>query len=441
MTTAAALQNPTTSPSSSSTTPSAGPPFGIGVIGAGQIVKRHAVAYQALPGLARLVAVADLDARRASEAKDRYGFAHGLTDHRELLQRDDVHCISVCTPPHVHARIVIDAIRAGKHVLCEKPMATTLADADAILRACDERPDVRVGFVFQMRLDAAHQRIRRLIEAGSLGRVFKASLSVAIRKTSDYYTHVPGRGTWAQDGGGVLINQAVHQLDSLLTFMGRPVEVAAAMDTFVHPIEAEDTFAGWVRFENGAIATIECCSASLERKFALEVTGEHGSLRVGGNPDGHMFECQIKARGSAARNALKRQAARLAPMPKDPPKLVLRVQKTSAKIRHRDWLPPGHWEHIPIVRGFLESVRDGVEPPVSATEARRSLELATALYQAAIERRTVSLSKEWESPFYSGFDAGVVKERSAAAGSVASTMKSTPSTATSSTGAPAAVRA
>jgi len=391
----------------------AGAPFGIGVIGAGQIIKRHAVAYQALPGLARLVAVADIDARRAAEAKDRYGFGHALSDYQELLRRDDVQCVSVCTPPHVHARIVIDAIRAGKHVLCEKPMATTLADADAIIRACDERPDVRVSFVFQMRLDAAHQRIRRMIEAGSLGRVFKASLSVAIRKTSDYYTHAPGRGTWGQDGGGVLINQAIHQLDSLITFLGTPVEVAAAMGTFVHPIEAEDTLVGQVRFESGAIATIECCSAALERKFGIEVLGQHAAMRVGGNPDGHMFDWQIKARGSAARGALRRQALRMVPAPRDPPKLVMRWQKTSAKVRHRDWLPPGHWEHIPIVRAFLESVRNRGDVPVSAWEARRSLELATALYQAAIERRVVKMSQGWKCPFYTGFNASVVKERSA----------------------------
>ena len=135
-------------------------PLGIGVIGAGHILKRHATAYAALPKLARLVGVADIDAKRAAAAKEQHGFAHSYTDYHELLARPDVQVISVCTPAGLHARMVIDAIRASKHVLCEKPMTTTPAQADEIIEAGKKNPAPKVSFVFQMRTDA--------IEPGSL---------------------------------------------------------------------------------------------------------------------------------------------------------------------------------------------------------------------------------------------------------------------------------
>ncbi len=377
-------------------------PFGIGVIGAGHIIQRHASAYRALPQLARLIGVADIDPKRAAAAKDRFKFAEAYNDYHELLARDDVEVASVCTPAGCHAPIVIDAVRAGKHVLCEKPMATTLADAVEIIQACGQNPGSTVSFVFQMRSDPVHRRIRRMIDLGQIGRVLKANVTVRLRKKPAYYTSTPGRGTFKVDGGGVLVNQAIHQLDALISFMGEPVEACAVMDTFVMPCEVEDTIVGWVKFAGGAIATIDCTVCAHERNFAIDVLGENAGMRVSGDPDGQKFAWQVKARGGAAAKALRAAGLKECPSPADPPKWKLRLQKTMCKLRRREWQPPGHWEHTPLVREFLESARAGAEPPVPPAEARRSIELATALYQSAITRTVVRLPLQPGSPLYHG---------------------------------------
>src|SRR5438094_4588602 len=112
--------------------------LGIGIIGAGGIVKRHATAYRSSPGLAKLVAVADIDERRAAAAKKEHGFTYAFADHRALLDRHDIDAVSICTPPHTHTSVVVDALQAGKHVLCEKPMSGTLEQADVAIKNAEK---------------------------------------------------------------------------------------------------------------------------------------------------------------------------------------------------------------------------------------------------------------------------------------------------------------
>src|SRR5260370_145164 len=145
--------------------------LGVGVIGAGGIVRRHAVAYRCLPEFARLVAVADLDESRANAAKREHGFQETYTDYRDLLSRDDIAIVSICTPPHVHAPVVIDALNAGKHVLCEKPMARTLEEADQEIEAAERHPELKMSCVYQYRSDPTHRRGRQLIRHPTLGNV------------------------------------------------------------------------------------------------------------------------------------------------------------------------------------------------------------------------------------------------------------------------------
>ena len=258
--------------------------LGVGVIGAGVIVQRHAIAYRCLPELARLVAIADVDVNRASASKREHGFAESYTDYREMLRRDDIDVVSICTPPYLHAQMVIGALEAGKHVLCEKPMARTLEEADQEIEAADRNPQLKMSCVYQCRSDPAHQRVREAIRS-SLGRILMATVRVRAKRMAGYYAAAPGRGSRRIDGGGVLINQAVHQLDSLIYFLGAPVEASAVMDTFLQPTEGEDTLVGWVKFESGAFATLDCTVCAHEEWFAIEIIGENAQVTVHGTPD------------------------------------------------------------------------------------------------------------------------------------------------------------
>ncbi len=377
--------------------------LGIGIIGAGHIVERHLAAYRSLSDLARIVAVADIDLNRAEAAQRKAGAQFAFDDHRRLLERSDIGAVDVCTPANFHAPVVIDALQAGKHVLCEKPMATTLADADAILKEAQRNPKLAVNFVFQLRAEATHRRMRELIRNGEIGRPLVSSLNVRLRKKAAYFKSGVGRGTWKVDGGGVLINQAIHQLDALLSFLGDAIEASAVMHTFIQPTETEDTLAGWVRFAGGALATIECTTCAHGKHFAIDVLGENASMRIAGDPDGHAFDWQVKAPCATARNAIVNKGLKLVPPPsslQNP--LASGFAKLAAKIRGKQWMPPDHWGHTPFIRAFLEAIRGGNPGPVPVCEARRSLELCAALYESALHRRVVSLPLDSSSSVYNG---------------------------------------
>lgn len=380
-------------------------PLGIGIIGAGHISNSHAVAYRSLPHLASLVAVADTDGRRAKAAKDRFRIPDACEDYRDLLARDDVDLVSICTPPDLHVPMVIDAIEAGKHALCEKPPATTLAGADEIIGVADANPKTLVSFVFQLRSEPTHRRMRRMIELGHTGRILKANVSLGLRKRPAYYTSVAGRGSWKTDGGGVLINQAIHQLDAAISFLGDPVRVCAAMDTFIMPCEAEDTIVGWIKFRSGALATIDCTVCAHKRRFLIELLGENTGMSIGGDPDGRKFDWRVQSRSRSVGKTVERAGRHECPSPPDPPKWKLRAQKLVAKSRRREWVPPVHWGHTPFIRDFLQAVRTGSDTPMPPREARRSLELAAALYESALTEAVVSLPLGAKSVVYRGVNA------------------------------------
>lgn len=384
--------------------------LGIGIVGAGVIIKRHALAYRCLPELSKLVAVADIDPACAAAAKQTYGFPDSYTDYHELLRRDDIHIISVCTPPHAHTSVVVDALAAGKHVLCEKPMADTLEHADQAINAADPCSSCQTSYVYQYRSDPAHVRLRQLVQKGHLGRILMATVRVRAQRTAAYYSSRPGRGSWAMDGGGVLINQAVHQLDALVSFLGKPLEVSASMSTFLQPIESEDTLVGWIKFESGALATIDCTVCAHDEWFAIEVVGENAQVTVRGAPSPQACTWSVESKSSAVQRAIWRTSTGTIP---DSPGELRRsselAQKAWCKLRGKQWLPPKHWGHTPHVREFLESIISAQPVPVPPREARRSLELAIALYASAITGEKVKLPIGADHPFYCGIGSQAAK--------------------------------
>lgn len=374
-----------------------GPVLGVGIIGAGHILKRHADACRALPGHCRLVAIADLDRDRALAAQRTFGFAAALTDHRELLDRKDVDVVCVCTPAGTHAALALDTIEAGKHVLIEKPLATTLEDADRLIRAASRHSGRTHGCVFQLRLDPVYRRLRWIIEQGEIGRVLSATARVRLRKSPTYFTSAPGRGSFRTDGGGVVINQAIHQLDAMLFTLGDVVEVSAVAKTLVHPIEGEDVLLGWVRFAGGAVGNVDCSTFAKRREFILEVIGENAAVRVYGDPDAQAFEWVIDAPGSAARDAIRSRAVAAVPEVKKAPKWARSLKKLAAKVTRQPALAPPEGGHRALLRAFLEAAATGSPAPVTLEEGRRSLALVLTLYESARTQRVLPLPDVSES--------------------------------------------
>jgi UDP-N-acetyl-2-amino-2-deoxyglucuronate dehydrogenase len=252
-------------------------PLGFGLIGAGTIAGFHAQAIAQLAG-ARLVGVASRSVANARKVADPYG-ALATTDVAALLARPDLSVVCITTPSGAHLEPALAAIRAGKHVVIEKPLETTTDRADQILDAAN-RAGMRVVPIFQGRFGDGARTVKAALDAGRLGRLVLASAYVKWHRTAQYYTGY--RGSLGLDGGGAVINQAIHGLDLLQWFAGLPAEVFAWKTRRVHTgIEAEDTAAATLRFADGALGAFEASTAlwpGWSRR--IEVCGEHGSISL-----------------------------------------------------------------------------------------------------------------------------------------------------------------
>ncbi|HEV7277302.1 MAG TPA: Gfo/Idh/MocA family oxidoreductase [Devosiaceae bacterium] len=233
--------------------------FGIGVVGAGMASKPHALALQALAGLVAVRGVFRRDAEQRRDFCTEYGFPEA-TSLEALLQDPAVHALLVLTPPNAREQIVAAAAAAGKHVLMEKPVERTTAAARRIVETC-EAAGVRLGVIFQHRFRAGSRQLDRLLQDGSLGALHAVHLDVPWWRPQSYYDQ-PGRGTLAQDGGGVLLTQAIHSLDLMLSLCGPVASVAAiASTTGIHRMETEDFVGAGLRFANGAAGALMATTA------------------------------------------------------------------------------------------------------------------------------------------------------------------------------------
>lgn len=233
--------------------------FGIGIVGAGTAARPHALALKALSDTIEVRGVyrRDADQRRAFAAE--YGFPE-TESLEQLLADPGLDAVLVLTPPNAREAIVAAAAKANKHVLTEKPVERTTAVAERIVKTCRDA-GVCLGIVFQHRFREGSQKLAALLRDGALGPIATVTLSVPWWRPQDYYDE-PGRGTLAQDGGGVLVTQAIHSLDLMLSLCG-PVEIVAALagTSRLHRMETEDTVgAGW-RFANGAIGSFSATTA------------------------------------------------------------------------------------------------------------------------------------------------------------------------------------
>lgn len=235
--------------------------FGIGLVGAGMGAKPHALALQALSDK---VAVLGVWRRNATELRafcDTYGFPPAES-YEALLADPRLDAVLVVTPPNAREDIVATAARAGKHVLMEKPVERTLAAAERIVATADAA-GVKLGIIFQHRFRRASKLLAQAMAEGRYGRLEAVHLVVPWWRPQQGYYDQPGRGTLAQDGGGVLITQAIHTLDLMLSLCG-PVSAVTAMarTTRLHDMETEDFVAGGLEFANGAVGAVMATTAS-----------------------------------------------------------------------------------------------------------------------------------------------------------------------------------
>ena len=302
----------------------------------------------------------------------------------EALRRDDVDAVAVCVPSGLHAELSVQALRAGRHLVVEKPVDVSVAAARSIAEAAEQAPPGTVASVIsQHRFDPASVAVHDAVTAGELGRLTSAVATVSWWRSQAYYDSGDWRGTWALDGGGALMNQGVHTVDLLLWFLGRPVDVFAHTALLAHErVEVEDTVAAVVRFESGALATLHATTAAYPGlTVRLQVMGDAGSAVVD-NDRLFYFHSARRADAEAAGDSGVgpdrgvggdgNQAAAVVG-PEQAGRRVGGGPGTSAMFE-------GHDRQY---RDVLEAVRTGRSPGVSVVDAMWALATVQAVYESA----------------------------------------------------------
>jgi UDP-N-acetyl-2-amino-2-deoxyglucuronate dehydrogenase len=337
-------------------------PIRVALAGCGRISRNHFDAIAKIDGL-QLAAVCDSAPERATEAGQRFGVP-AFESFDEMIASVACDAVSLCTPSGLHPKHGILAARAGKHVICEKPMAITLDDADALVRECDEA-GVQLFVVKQNRLNPAIQLLRRAIDRGRFGRIYVANTTVRWTRPQEYYDQAPWRGTWEFDGGAIM-NQASHYVDLIQWLVGPVESVMAKTATLARRIEAEDTGIAVLRFRSGALGVIEVTMLTYPRNLegSITILGERGTVKVGGTAVNRVeqwtfadYDDDDKLVESAATN---------------PP--------TVYGFGHE-----GYYRNVlAVLRGQAKAETDG-------RAGRKSLELILGIYESAKTGRDVSL--------------------------------------------------
>lgn len=277
------------------------------IIGCGDVSVVHAEALAALHDI-KLVAVCDTDPARLATASSAYSVP-GFTDHHQLLAQQHPDVVHVCTPHHTHAEVAVDCLRAGVHVLLEKPVAHTLDEANRLIIEAEASP-AQIGVCFQNRYNTAVAAMHRLLTSGELGTVLGAAATVLWHRTSGYYRSRPWRGTWAGSGGGVLMNQAIHTVDLVQWLMGEVTSVSGHASTraLAEVIEVEDTAEFVLEHRSGARSALYATLAhAVDAPVILQVATERAVLDLRGDltvthPDGRV-DTVTERRGSSGGRA------------------------------------------------------------------------------------------------------------------------------------------
>ncbi len=332
--------------------------LGVGILGSGMIAEYHQQAIDANEDL-KLSAMAHYDSTKFSSISERFGVP--CLSYEDMLANPDINIICICTPSGQHAAQAIAAAEAGKHVLVEKPMALSLEDADAMIQAC-EKAGVQLAVALQRRAEPLFQQVKSAIDAGDLGELTLGIITMPYVRNDAYYDQAEWRGTWALDGGGVLMNQGIHLVDLLIWFMGDPVNVEATAKTLHRTVEVEDTLVATLEFANGSLATITATTTAAPGfGHKAEIYGTQGGIQITGEE-------------VSAWSLVDASSAKVEP--------VALTQDSSAGSGGdpRGIKATGH---INIMTDLVAAIKENKAPKIDGYEGRRSLKTILDIYKSA----------------------------------------------------------
>ena len=346
----------------------------VAIVGTGNISHMHVDGYLKFPERCKIVALVDIVPEKAQAMKERYGLdADVYDDHLKILDRDDIDLVDVCTPPYVHAQISINAMNSGKNVVCEKPMAASLEECDAMLRARDEN-GVKLSIIAQNRFRKPIRDLKALLDSGMAGPVRHAQVDSYWWRGHCYYD-LWWRGTWEKEGGGCTLNHAVHHIDMLGWMMGLPEKVTSVLANTAHDnAEIEDLSVSILQYP-GALAQV---TASVVHH------GEEQQL---------IFQCE------KAKIAAPFAAYASISKPNGFPIKNEELEKQLADFA--DSLPPVPYEgHPGQLENVITALETGCDVAITGEDGRTTIELITAMYKSGAQGVTVSLPLAKDDTFY-----------------------------------------
>lgn len=346
----------------------------VAIIGTGAISKAHIEGFLRFKDRCRIVALCDLYSDKAEAKKTEYGLdAKVVTDHKELL-RDGIDLVSVCLPPFYHAPIAIDFLKAGSHVLVEKPMAASLKECDEMIEAAQANGRI-LSVVAQNRFTNPMMKLKSVLDSGLAGPILHAQADSFWWRGHCYYD-LWWRGTWEKEGGGCTLNHAVHHIDAMLWMMGLPSQVQAFMSNVAHDnAEVEDLSIAMLRYPNGALGQITSSVV------------HHGE------------EQQIVLQG---RNARISAPLRVTASTSSSNGFPLKNEELEQRIHqlYKD-LPDLPYEgHAAQIDNVLNAIETGEPVLIDGVSGRRTLELIMGIYKSASTGENVRLPLAKDDPFY-----------------------------------------
>ncbi|MCX9048919.1 Gfo/Idh/MocA family protein [Citrobacter portucalensis] len=334
----------------------------IAVVGCGRISKNHFGSIAKLSNEYELVAICDIEPEVLEKHKAEYNVP-GYLSLDDMLKREKLDLVTICTPSGIHASQTIKAAKAGVNVITEKPMATKWEDGLAMVRACDEA-GVRLFVVKQNRRNSTLQLLKRAVTEKRFGKIHMVQMNVFWTRPQEYYDRAKWSGTWDMDGGAFM-NQATHYVDLLHWLVG-PVERVHSMLSTHRDIEVEDTGVVNIKWRNGALGSMSVTMCTYQNNYegSITILGEKGTVRIGGVAVNDIQEWTFSE-------------------PKD-----YDAQVESANYETTSVYGFGH---PPYFQNVADVLRGKAEPETDGREGLKSLELLISIYRSARDRKEVGL--------------------------------------------------
>ena len=337
----------------------------VGIIGCGSIFTMHATSVDHLKN-ARLVGVCDIKPDRADAAAKKYNVP-AYYDYKGLIEKEKPDVIHICVPHYMHPIISRYALEHGVNVLCEKPMSIDYESGESNVRLA-EKNNLRYGIIFQCRYNNTSRLVKETLESGRLGKIISARCTLTWCKPDSYYSLSDWKGTWDKEGGGVIIDQAIHSLDLANWFINsEPIEVQASIANRAHDImKVDDTGEGYIRYKNGATMAFWAmnnygCDDPIEIRLCCE--------------KGRVVMSYDDARIEFADGTVET------------------VSQQDDGIYYEGGKDYWGFQHIRQIADFYHSVEEGTEPFISGKEALKIQKLICAIYESAKSGKTVFFEK------------------------------------------------